>query len=252
MPKGNSSLAPRGSVVSVGTMDPERAVSLLTARQHKERLEGITFARSFLQPAHMVLQTVIPNGQVLQEFLKAVAQALVDANWNVKREAIALASELLPANAIAANYLVTNLLVSLCDTKVTIRKAAIAAVSNWLASTRELDKAFELLDKRGMQNLNPQVRAEVLNFVQSDQVRRGTISRQTPFSWGLTFCQHGCDRERSREREREVERVSEMCNPQPQHKLTHISLCVFLQTVGLHRLCACAQSAGGWGNKEGA
>lgn len=166
----------------------------LQAATHQERLRAVDALRTLAQqqPAHTPASSASGSststagssglpGVPEADLARALAGALLDGNWNVRREALALVAELVPRGAATTVSVAAALVANLGDAKVTIRKAAAAALLAWMRACASPQTAVDLLVASGLRAPDDRVQLETVQFLRSASVcqqSRGTRDKE--------------------------------------------------------------------------
>jgi hypothetical protein len=100
----------------------------------------------------------------------ALSGALLDSNWNVRREALSLVTLFLSQGAAASSGVASALVSNLGDAKVTIRKAAASALLAWLRASKSTEGAVAILADSGLRATDHRICLETVEFLRSAAV----------------------------------------------------------------------------------
>jgi hypothetical protein len=136
----------------------------LAAPRHQERAEAVEAVRS----------AVRRNGRLkfrgLDKLFDLLSTTLTDSNWNVRRDTIALLTEVVSkSNHELEKYInrvVPQLVHNLGDTKVVIRRGAAAAIEMCFAHTSDTQLLGTAIAQEGIENPEMRVRNETLRFLE--------------------------------------------------------------------------------------
>lgn len=105
----------------------------------------------------------------LDKLFSALALCLNDANWNVRKDALSLLSDLLQSSSqsLASHivHLLPSLLANLADTKIALKKAAAGTLLQALQCACEIPDTLDLFVRAGLENPDARIRSEALHFL---------------------------------------------------------------------------------------
>ncbi|EDQ90969.1 uncharacterized protein MONBRDRAFT_23793 [Monosiga brevicollis MX1] len=150
-------------------------IQAMSAGQRQQSLEAIEHLKKKLKS-----QLPLQDQALSNKLLVGLRQAIANPNWNVRREAIGLANELIVKMPVEGCALAERLFANLTDEKITIRKAAQAALSAWLTAARDDTHVLMSCLEHGINAGDDTVRAAAIQLFTRSSVWHG-FDRQSAY-----------------------------------------------------------------------
>lgn len=136
----------------------------LAAPRHQERAQAVESLRAGIRRSGRL------KFRGVEKLFQLLSNLLKDSNWNVRRDTIALLTEVVSKSGHELekyiNRVVPQLVHNLGDTKVVIRRGAAAAIEMCYAHTSDTQFLGTAIAQEGIENPEMRVRNETLRFLE--------------------------------------------------------------------------------------